>query len=416
MIGTGILTRESLAGQVAVVTGAGRNIGFEAARALAWLGAHVILAEIDKRTGRDAAARITSELGFGTATFIHTDVGNKRSVARLARRVLRAHGKVDIVLNNATVAPMGAVHQVPIKAWDASYRVNLRGPVLLAHAFLPGMIERDHGVFVCVSSVGEAYMGAYECLKAAQAHLGQTLDAEFEGTGVIAFAIGPGIVRTSSTEAAIGVVAPLYGKTVEEFYAMSEAHLTSVEAAGAGFAAAIALAERFRGDELGSAQALQAAGISLAGQGAEANPLDLDDEELAQALALCREVRTTLAEQAEGWKQRSLFERQWVVRDFKKHAGMTVQPWLETLDRLEHCLEEGDLDAVATLHVPLEVLARYYEHLQELAAGYEQDPTKLEEQLTAIRGWQASAEHLGALLGRPGYSRDEYIEQQGAGE
>jgi NAD(P)-dependent dehydrogenase (short-subunit alcohol dehydrogenase family) len=52
LIATGTLTRDSLAGQVAVVTGAGRGIGFEAARALAWLGAHVCIAEIDKQTGR----------------------------------------------------------------------------------------------------------------------------------------------------------------------------------------------------------------------------------------------------------------------------------------------------------------------------------------------------------------------------
>lgn len=400
LIGTGTLSRESLAGQVAVVTGAGRGIGFEAARALVWLGAHVILAEIDKRTGRDAAVRITTEFGVGTATFVHTDVGDERSVVQLTRRVLRAHGKVDVVLNNATIAPMGAVHQVPIKAWDASYRVNLRGPVLLAHAFLPAMIERDYGVFVCVSSVGEAYMGAYESFKAAQVHLSQTLDAELEGTGVIAFTIGPGIVRTPGAEAGIAALAPLYDKTVEEFYAMSQEHLISVEAAGAGFAAAIALAERFRGEELGSIQALQAAGISLAEQAAETKALDLDDEELTQALALCREVRTTLTEQAEGWKQRSLFERQWVIRDFKKHAGMSAEQWLEALERLEHCLEQGNLDTVATLHAPIVALARYYERLQELAVGYEKDPEKLKEQLEIVGSWQKTAEHLDALLTR----------------
>jgi NAD(P)-dependent dehydrogenase (short-subunit alcohol dehydrogenase family) len=400
LIGTGILTRESLAGQVAVVTGAGRGIGFEAARALVWLGAHVILAEIDSHSGRDAASRITAELGAGTATFVQTDVGDQRSVARMARRVLRAHGKVDVVLNNATITPLGAVHSVPIGAWDASYRVNLRGPVLLAHAFLPGMIERDYGVFVCVASVGEAYMGGYESFKAAQMHLARTLDAELEGTGVIAFTIGPGLVRTPGAEAGIAALAPLYGKTVEEFYAMSEAHLVSVEAAGAGFAAAIALAERFRGEELGSAPALQAAGISLAGQAAGAKPLDLDDEELAQALTLCRQVRTTLAEQAEGWKQRSLFERQWVVRDFNRHAGMSVEQWLAALERLEHCLEQGDLGTVATQTVPINALARYYEHLQELAAGYEKDPEKLKEQLDIVSGWQETAERLDVLLTR----------------
>jgi NAD(P)-dependent dehydrogenase (short-subunit alcohol dehydrogenase family) len=398
LIGAGTLTRESLAGQVAVVTGAGRGIGFEAARALVWLGAHVILAEIDRDTGRDAAARITAEFGAGTATFVQTDVGDERSVTRMARRVLRAHGKVDIVLNNATIAPLGAVHDVPIEAWDASYRVNLRGPVLLAHAFLPGMVERDYGVFVCVASVGEAYMGGYESLKAAQVHLARTLDAELEGTGVIAFTIGPGIVRTPGAEAGIATVAPLYGKTVEEFYAMSKAHLISVEAAGAGFAAAIALAERFRGEELGSVQALQSAGISLREQTVGTKALELDDEELAQALALCREVRSTLAGQAEGWKQRPLFERQWVVRDFKRHAGMSVEPWLAALGNLERCLEQGDLDAVATLHAPIDALARYYGRLQELAAGYEKDPEKLKEQLDIVSSWQATAERLDTLL------------------
>jgi NAD(P)-dependent dehydrogenase (short-subunit alcohol dehydrogenase family) len=398
LIATGTLAPDTLAGQVAVVTGAGRGIGFEAARALVWLGAHVVLAEIDKRTGRDAVARISTEFGEGTATFHQTDVGDERSVSRLTRQVLRAHRRVDIVLNNATVTPMGAVHTMPVKAWDASYQVNLRGPVLLAHAFLPGMIERDYGVFVCVSSVGEAYMGAYESLKAAQVHLSQTLDAELKGTGVIAFTIGPGIVRTPGAEAGIAALAPLYGKTVEEFYAMSQDHLISVEAAGAGFAAAIAQADRYRGDEVGSVQALQAAGISLTDQALETKALDLDDEERSLALALCRQVRTTLAEQADGWEQRSLFERQWVIRDFRKHAGRTVDQWLAELDRLTRSLAQSDLTAVASQHVPLDALARYYEHLQELAASYEKDPEKRQEQLEIIRGWQQTAERLGTFL------------------
>ncbi len=81
----------------------------------------------------------------------------------------------------------GAVKDLPIGDWDTSYRVNLRRPVLLARAFLPGMLERDSGVIVCVSSVGEAYMGAYKSFKAAQAHLARILDAELEKTVVITF-------------------------------------------------------------------------------------------------------------------------------------------------------------------------------------------------------------------------------------
>jgi len=215
LIGKGNLTADSLKGQVAVVTGAGRGIGYEAARALAWLGARVILAEIYPASGKAAAESLCRELGDGRVTFIQTDVGDESSVANLASQALKKFGKVDIVINNATVAPMGAVKDLPIKDWDYSYRVNLRGPVLLAKAFLSGMIERDYGVFLCVSSVGGAYMGAYEIFKAAQVDLACTLDAELESTHVIPLTIGPGLVYTPGALAGIKEVAPMYGKTVE---------------------------------------------------------------------------------------------------------------------------------------------------------------------------------------------------------
>ncbi len=391
-----------MGGQVAVVTGAGRGIGFEAARALIWLGAHVVVAEIDRRTGQEAAARLRKVFGEETVTYVHTDIGSERSVQRLKRRILSSHGRVDVVLNNATVTPIGPVHDIPIGQWDASYRVNLRGPALLARAFLPGMLKRDQGVLVCVSSVGEAYMGAYETFKAAQVHLAHTLDAELEGTGVSAFAIGPGLVRTRGAEAGIEQLAPLYGKTVEAFYAMSEEHILSAEAAGAGFAAAVALAPRFRGQEIGALQALHAAGIDVDGDEAGAAAIALSDRELEQALELCRRVRTTLAEQAAGWAERPLFERQWMKRDFNRHAGMTVERWLEGLDGLEQALAAHGQEVVRKASVPLERLSGFYEHLQELAAGYVRDPVKLEEQLATIQEWREDVDRLEATLARGG--------------
>jgi NAD(P)-dependent dehydrogenase (short-subunit alcohol dehydrogenase family) len=398
LIGTGTLTRQSLAGQIAVVTGAGGGIGFEAARALVWLGAHVVIAEIDKSTGKDAATRLNEELGEGAVTFIQTDVGDEHSVNRMARQTLHSHGKVDIVLNNATIAPLGAVQEVPIKDWDASYRVNLRGPVLLAQAFLPGMLERDYGVFVCVSSVGMAYMGAYEIFKTAQVELANTLDAELEGTGVIAFTIGPGMVPTATAQAGIEQIAPLYGKTVAEFYAMVEDQIISVEAAGAGFAAAIALADCFRGQEIASILALQTAGIELPEEERKITGVSLTSEEFERILTLCRQVRATLVEQSEGWKQRSVFEQQYMLRAFKKQAGMPVEQWLEALESLEHCAEARDAGSLAAVHAPLGALVRFYEHLYGLADGYLKDPAQREEQLQIVRGWQEDAERLKTLV------------------
>jgi NAD(P)-dependent dehydrogenase (short-subunit alcohol dehydrogenase family) len=117
--------------------------------------------------------------------FVKIDIGNEKDIDKIAETVLKKFGKVDVVLNNATVFPMGAIKDTPIDSWDFSYRVNLRGPVVLARKFLPEMIGRKHGIFVCVSSSGAApFMGAHEVFKTAQVELSNTISAEVEGTGV----------------------------------------------------------------------------------------------------------------------------------------------------------------------------------------------------------------------------------------
>jgi NAD(P)-dependent dehydrogenase (short-subunit alcohol dehydrogenase family) len=397
IISTGRLTGKSLAGQVAVVTGAGGGIGFEAARALVWMGARVVIAEINKTPGEQAAQRICAEMGPGTALFIHTDVGDKRNVRKLKEQAIRQFGKVDIVLNNATIAALGAVKDVPIQGWDACYRVNLRGPVLLAQAFLPEMVARRAGVFVCVSSVGEAFMAAYESCKNAQVHLARALDAELEGSGVIAFTIGPGLVPTATAQAGVAKIAPLYGMTIEEFYATNKASFLSVEAAGAGFAAAIALATEFKGIETDSRTALLAVGIEMFESQVPAGNT-LTAEQNQQALALCKSVRTTLSEQSAGWMKRPLFEKQWMLRDFKNFTGLTVEQWLENLQKLENSLEMKDMGQLARVIIPLEKLAGYYQHMQDLAKGYIKDPKVRQEQLAIVQGWQEDARQLAHLV------------------
>ena len=264
LISEGNLSRDSLKGEIAVVTGAGRGIGYEAARALVWLGANVVVAEVNENNGRIAAQSLEKEFGPGKAIFVKTDVGCDEDVEELAKKVAEKWGKVDIVLNNATVFPMGAVKDTPVDAWDFSYRVNLRGPVLLARAFLPEMIKRNHGVFVCVSSSGAApYMGAYEVFKTAQVELASTIAAEVEETGVYAFTIGPGIVRTPGFVEGGGQVAALMGKTLDQLLEMNKDFEITPEAAGVGFAAAIALASKYHGQETSSIQALHAIGINL---------------------------------------------------------------------------------------------------------------------------------------------------------
>jgi NAD(P)-dependent dehydrogenase (short-subunit alcohol dehydrogenase family) len=388
------LKPDVLAGQVVIVTGAGGGIGFEAVRALARLGAYVVIAEIDPKLGRSAAEAVNREFGRTVCTFIRTDVGDERSVARLAKEAFQDLGRVDVVINNATLAPIGSVTDTPIAEWDTSYRVNLRGPVLMARAFLPGMIARGTGAFICVSSVGDKYMGAYESLKAAQVHLARTLEAELEGTNVIAFTIGPGLILTETAQRQIARLAPLYGQTVEAFYEMGKDHIISVEAAGAGYAAAVALAPRFRGMEIDSRAALIAAGIEM--ETAETTG-ELADEDKARALELCREVRGVLEGQVRGWEARSIFERQWMKRDFQKYAGLPVDQVLDQLQAMEGALSRPTNGSLPGAGLPPK-LAAYFTHYLEMAVGYLKDPLVRAEQTEIIGGWSASAEMLTRLL------------------
>ncbi len=398
LIGTGNLKQDTLAGQVAVVTGAGRGIGYETARSLLWLGAQVVIAEVDAKTGKQAQEQLTAEFGPGKVVFIQTDVGDEGSVRRLKQQALKAFRKVDIVINNATITPMGTVVEVAMRDWDRSYAVNLKGPVLLAQAFLPDMLKRNYGVIMCISSVGGKYMAAYESFKAAQVELARTLDAELEGTGVHALTIGPGIVRTPGAEAGIPLIAGRYGKTVEEFYAEYKDHLISVEAAGAGFAAAAALAERYRGMEIGCPKSLVDAGIDI-GKAEKAAQKTLTPEQVAEALVLCKQVRSTLIEQSDGWMKRPLFEKQWMLRDFKQNAGSTVEDCRSAMQSLEESLQAGSLEQVAKYAPAAGQVARYYAHYQKLAEGSEKDPAKREQYSRMIQGWRQESERLADILG-----------------
>lgn len=368
VISRGRLRAGALAGEVVVVTGAGGGIGLEAARALRWLGAEVVIAEVDEQSGRAGEAMAPGAL------FIRTDVADERSVRAMVEVAKARFGKIDVVVNNATYAPFGAaVAETPVEVWDRSYSVNLRGPALLARACLPDMVARRHGVFVCVSSTGGPYLAPYETLKAAQVALGNALDAELEGSGVVAFTIGPGLVPTKTASEAIERLAPRLGMTVDQFWAENSGAVLSVEAAGAGFAAAVAQADRYAGQEISSAQALIDAGIELDAPSPLAAATD--------AAGLAR-VRATLAEQLEGWKSRSFFERQWMLRDFKQRAGMPVERMLEELER-------------GTVQRPsLEKLSAFYGHMGELAAGYVKDPAEREEQARIVAGWKSEVEAL----------------------
>lgn len=382
------LPAEALAGRTAVVTGAGRGIGAGLAEALARLGAHVVVAEVDAASGDATVEAIRAQRGpESVVTFVETDVADEAAIDALLARC----GPVDIVVNNAVAATIGAVSDVSLDDWDRSYRVNLRGPVAFARRTVPGMVTRGYGVFVCLSSVGGAFMGAYECLKAAGNELAATLAAELEGTGVFAFTVGPGQVMTPGLKDAVRDLAPMHGMSETDFLAMHSEHVISVAEAAVGIAATIVLAERFHGSETSSTAGLVAAGIGAraprAAPPAEAQPTESAGTTPVgdTAVEAARRVRASFVEQVDGWRARGLFERKWMERDFRRHAGASPEEVIAELESLVATLGQGvPVRAAVTAR-----LLTYYDRYEKLARDHTRDPVDLERALAAIAAWRA---------------------------
>ena len=378
--------KDSLNGKTVLMTGAGGGIGYEAARALAWMGANVIIAEIDAQRAQQAAQRINDETASGRAFAYPVDIGDDTQVDAMCGCLKERYGFVDVVFNNATITPLGAVDEVSMADWDRSYAVNLRGPVMLVQKLLPDMKKRNAGVIVFVPSSGAApFMGAYETFKTAQVEVSNTLSAELEGTGIHVFSIGPGLVKTNTAQRAIEKVAAQMQMSVDAFYEMNAKHIIDAEAAGLGFAIAVTQAQKYAGQEVSSIQVLLAQGLI---EGEEAGePGALNGADAAKLETLIRGVILTYDEQYQGWMSRNVFERQWVLRDFKKVVKQAADEFKYALEGTAALFGS---EGTAQLHRHKDLFVRlksYYEHQYDLLQGFEKNAARLEENSRLMRGW-----------------------------
>ncbi len=141
-----------LAGQVAVVSGAGRGIGAAIARALARLGAATVLCG-RIRAELDSVAQGIAEAG-GTAKVIVCDVTSLESVDTAASGVESAFGRVDVLVNNAGIGGFGGpLHMLAPEEWDQILNTNLRGVYYAIRAFSPMMIRARSGHIINISSI-----------------------------------------------------------------------------------------------------------------------------------------------------------------------------------------------------------------------------------------------------------------------
>jgi len=193
----------SLAGQVGLVTGAGRGIGRQIAAGLAAEGMAVGLLG---RT-RDSLARTLEEcarLGPGGVA-VAADVSHPAAVRSAVREVERDLGPIDLLVNNA-----GQIDRAEVLLWEADpeqwwqvVEVNLHGPFNLLHAVLPGMVRRRRGRVVNLNSgfavCPDGRYTAYATSKAALLRLSDNIADSLRPYGVVVLDISPGAVATDMT-------------------------------------------------------------------------------------------------------------------------------------------------------------------------------------------------------------------------
>jgi 3-oxoacyl-[acyl-carrier protein] reductase len=145
-------TAKPLAGQVAVVTGAGRGIGAAIARKLAKLGATSVLCG-RRQESLDSNARTILDSG-GKAEVIPCDVTVLHQLEYAAARVESTFGRLDILVNNAGIGGFNdPLHILPPEDWEKILNTNLRGVYFAIRAFAPPMIRANSGHIVNISSL-----------------------------------------------------------------------------------------------------------------------------------------------------------------------------------------------------------------------------------------------------------------------
>jgi NAD(P)-dependent dehydrogenase (short-subunit alcohol dehydrogenase family) len=211
------VSQSPLAGQIALVTGAGRGIGAAIACKLSSLGAHSILCG-RSRAALDHTAAAIQESGHQGAV-IECDVTDPLSVESLAERVEHTFGRLDVLVNNAGImGPQGPLHQLPPETWDAIFNTNLRGVYYMIRSLAPLMIRARSGHIINISSLaGKNALpngAAYAASKWGLNGLSYSLAEELRVHNIRVSVICPGSVHTEFS--------PHEGKNAEKMLQASD--------------------------------------------------------------------------------------------------------------------------------------------------------------------------------------------------
>jgi 3-oxoacyl-[acyl-carrier protein] reductase len=193
----------SLAGKIALVTGASQGIGRACALSLAASGATVALAARNVEKLEAVAAEIAA--AGGTAKAFALDVSSEDSIKTCAKAVLADLGAVHILVNNAGITKDGLALRMKLADFDDVIRTNLTGAFLLTQAVISSMMKARWGRVINITSVvgetGAAGQANYAASKAGLIGLTKSLAREFASRSITVNAVAPGFIQTAMTDA-----------------------------------------------------------------------------------------------------------------------------------------------------------------------------------------------------------------------
>jgi 3-oxoacyl-[acyl-carrier protein] reductase len=189
-------------GKVSIVTGASQGIGEAIAADLAQKGAEIILIDIQKQKLDEVAKKITGLRGKAYA--YEADVSDSKQVTDLVETLLKTHGDLHHLINNAGITRDSLLMRMKEEEWDSVLAVNLKGVFNLSKALIRHMIRNRYGRIVNISSVvgliGNPGQTNYSASKAGVLGFTKSLAREVASRGITVNAVAPGFIATAMTE------------------------------------------------------------------------------------------------------------------------------------------------------------------------------------------------------------------------
>jgi NAD(P)-dependent dehydrogenase (short-subunit alcohol dehydrogenase family) len=205
-----------LSGKTAVVTGSTAGIGFAIAKGLAECGAAVVLSGRTRTAVEESVAVLTRTAPGATVRGVTADLGTREGCAAL----LQAEPSADILVNNVGIYGPQDFFEIPDEEWTRFFEVNVMSGVRLSRAYLPGMLKRNWGRVVFLSSESALNippdMIHYGFTKTANLAISRGLAKRVAGTGVTVNAVLPGPTLTEGVAAMLKESAGKAGQSIEE--------------------------------------------------------------------------------------------------------------------------------------------------------------------------------------------------------